>query len=158
MELQHHGILGMHWGVRRYQNEDGTLTSAGKSRLSKKDARWVRKKSEKITEQHQKKVSRELSKYGKELLKNPDAVNKSGKLSAKTINDYNQRMASLMTESASKLRTPSGKVIQFVAKRGEVGVMMAVADEGYNIDQLKNGVWSSGRVAYKKKVLDTEKI
>lgn len=30
--LQHHGILGMKWGVRRYQNSDGTLTSAGKKR------------------------------------------------------------------------------------------------------------------------------
>ncbi len=29
-ELQHHGILGMKWGVRRYQNKDGTLTNAGK--------------------------------------------------------------------------------------------------------------------------------
>lgn len=34
-ELYHHGILGMHWGVRRYQNKDGTLTAKGKEKKKK---------------------------------------------------------------------------------------------------------------------------
>lgn len=33
-ELEHHGIPGMKWGIRRYQNKDGTLTAKGKKRYS----------------------------------------------------------------------------------------------------------------------------
>ena len=33
-ELQHHGIKGQKWGVRRFQNADGSLTTAGKQRAS----------------------------------------------------------------------------------------------------------------------------
>lgn len=43
-ELQHHGILGMRWHVRRYQNKDGSLTPAGKKRADK-----LAKKYEKTT-------------------------------------------------------------------------------------------------------------
>ena len=34
-ELMHYGVKGMQWGVRRYQNNDGSLTSAGKKRYNK---------------------------------------------------------------------------------------------------------------------------
>ena len=45
-ELMHWGIKGMKWGVRRYQNKDGSLTPAGKKRYDKEMAKL--KEEEKI--------------------------------------------------------------------------------------------------------------
>ena len=49
-ELYHYGITGQKWGVRRYQNKDGTLTEAGKKRYDR-DIREnnARKKENRIT-------------------------------------------------------------------------------------------------------------
>lgn len=37
--LQHHGIKGMRWGIRRFQNEDGTLNAKGLKRQKRQDSR-----------------------------------------------------------------------------------------------------------------------
>ena len=41
--LTHWGILGQKWGVRRYENPDGTLTEAGRVRYQKKQEKAERK-------------------------------------------------------------------------------------------------------------------
>lgn len=145
-ELIHFSILGMKWGVRR--------TPEQLDHLNKQNAEWVKKKSDKITKESRKRTSGELSRYANELLKDSNAVNKNDKLSSSTINAYNKRMASLMNKQVANIRSPSGKVVRYVAKHGEVGVHMALADQGYNMDKLKNGIWRSGRVAYKKETVN----
>lgn len=153
-EMYHHGILGQKWGIRRYQNKDGSLTLAGQKHLEKKDSKWAHKNYEKIASKAHKSVSKELNQYADQLLKDPSSVTSKGKLSSSAINSYNRKMAELMNESVKDVTAPSGRVVQFVAKRGEVGVHMALADRGYDMQQLKNGIWSSGRVAYKKENVD----
>lgn len=46
--LVHHGIKGMKWGVRRYQNKDGSLTSAGKKRYAEYDPVVLARKGETV--------------------------------------------------------------------------------------------------------------
>lgn len=149
-ELYHYGILGMKWGVRRSKEQ--------LNQLGKKDTKWAKKNSDKITKKAAKKSAKELCKYSKQLMKQPDAVTKSGKLSSKTINAYNKKMVELMNKNVSGLTAPSGRVVQFVAKRGEIGVHMALADAGYDMRQLKNGVYSSGKIAYRNKTADMARI
>lgn len=154
-ELYHYGILGMKWGIRRYQNADGSLTEAGKRKYQKKDQKWIHKNEEKIKTKAFNKSEREMKKYTKELQKRSDSYLSNGKLSSTYVNNYNRKLAEVMNKNVGDVRSPSGKVVRFVAKRGELGVHTALASENYNLDQLKNGVWTDSRVGYKQKKLNT---
>lgn len=150
-ELQHHGIFGMKWGVRRYQNEDGSLTPLGKRRLDKKDSKWANKNYKKIYKNTYKKSEKELQSYLKEDL-NPQF--KGQKINATYVNAYNKKLAELMNKNVGDISAPSGRVVKFIAKRGEAGVHMALADAAYDMSEYKNGIWGSGRVAYRKKTVE----
>lgn len=45
-ELRHHGIKGQKWGIRRFQNKDGSLTSAGKTRYAEESDKKIQTNSD----------------------------------------------------------------------------------------------------------------
>lgn len=75
-ELYHHGILGQKWGVRRYQNKDGTYTSLGKrlKNISKTASKAVPKIGGNKSSNAKKKSSFSLVKKKTQAEKDEDAA------------------------------------------------------------------------------------
>ena len=97
--LYHHGILGMKWGIRRYQNADGTLTAAGKKRYNQLESQAKKYDAEAAEDDrkaaHAKTALSDMNKNGRkskyyEEFENPDydSTLKSAKSSAKFDKEY----------------------------------------------------------------------
>lgn len=159
-ELYHHGILGQKWGVRRYQNKDGSLTSLGERhrarQFDKANTKFLKKNGEKIKRKAEKAVESQMREYAKnELNTSLNKLRKSGKDSKKYMAAYNKKLAELMNKEIGTIEAPTGMVVQFIAKRGEYGVHTALASPNANMDRFRSGVYGDGRIAYRKEGVRT---
>lgn len=80
-ELYHHGIKGQRWGIRRFQNEDGSLTPEGEARRAKYEKKIG--KAERKIERLQPKLDRQLQ---TNVVKATKLQNQAAKLRAKEHN------------------------------------------------------------------------
>ena len=94
-ELQHWGVQGMRWGVRRYQNKDGSLTKAGKKRYgtrtnfdrvqaAKKAAEKYNSKEAKAKRKADARAEAEIAKYRKKMGDNDKKDDESDESKPKT--------------------------------------------------------------------------
>lgn len=108
-ELYHHGTKGMKWGIRRYQNKDGSLTPAGRKRYASEAAKLKdREKVIKTKERTNAKIAKLESKKA-ELDAREKALT-SSKVSAKTTSnskpaDDTPKQKSVKDMSDDELRT-----------------------------------------------------
>lgn len=114
-ELYHHGIKGMKWGIRRYENEDGTLTPAGKKRYAREAKREARYESVKQYRDAMDRASQEsdaaddawyaAKKQYKSLGKNPiSRIREAAKGRSKAAKEYSKmyNKASEMSDAADE--------------------------------------------------------
>lgn len=113
--IEHHGILGMKWGVRRYQNADGSLTEAGKkhydkvssssmqSKLDTSDALRISKKTSSYQAAKEKSSTEKADKYKKKADSEFDPIKKDKYLSKSKAAEKEAEAARKIKEEYSKL-------------------------------------------------------
>lgn len=100
--LEHHGIKGQRWGVRRYQNADGSLTDAGSKRYAKKKSGGIIASIKKKRAAKARKAKRAKAKAEKKKTESNEEIRK--KLLTSTDPEFLYKNRALLTSNELKER------------------------------------------------------
>lgn len=101
-ELYHHGILGQKWGIRRYQNADGSLTAAGRKRIQKEQTKALISDIKSKNKEDRKRISAQGKIDAKIAKANAKAQSKIEKEEAKANARINKNIEKVKSKSLSK--------------------------------------------------------
>lgn len=138
--LAHHGIKGQRWGVRRFQNADGTRTEAGKRRYSDKElgkAKTIAENASRITD-NLGKINRAIGDIHKESVKSKSLSDMTDQELRNRVNRMNleQRYSELSAGKKSRGEVYVGHVLEMAG--GALGVASSALAIALSIRQLKS--------------------
>lgn len=119
-ELQHYGVIGMKWGVRRYQNKNGSLTSAGKKRVkSKRPSSYLGKKldSHKKLVAKKKKIKMKVNKEAEAAKTNAKLTAYEDRLRSKKIKNHKKKESEDSSNAKQKISSMSNEELQAAINR-----------------------------------------